>query len=142
MNRLYTIELVFDIAAGMSSVNTFTLSNPNRKFKLKTVNFNVKLKDIAGDIVPLELNTKVDFYLDITPQNTPFARQFENLLVPANVASNGAKITLYRPQQLKIDSGFISDNLLFMFKAGNLDGAKTFRVFCSIIVEIEDISWI
>lgn len=142
MNRLYTIELVFDIAAGISSVNTFTLSNPNRKFKLKTINFDVKIRDIAGDYIPLEINTKVDFYLEVTPTNTPFARQFEKPTVPANVASNGAKITLYRPQQLKIDSGFISDNLLFMFKAGNLDGAKAFRVFCSIIVEIEDISWI
>jgi hypothetical protein len=140
-NRVYTVTLHGGAAAGGANQNhQFLLKNENRTALLKSIAFDIRLATVVPDtILPLEQNTTQHFGLSVIGVQGNFANIFQDFTVPGVVVANGSQFDFYRPGQIKLDSFFIRNNLLFAFNYYNNDALIAYEYFASIIVEIQDL---
>lgn len=141
-NRVYTLVLQQTVLPGALGGTAFQINNENRTALLKSIALDINIREFGAPfrIMPLEQNVNQEFLLEIQalPVGSLFAQIFQDIVNPIVIA-NGDFIQIYKPQQLKFESFFIRNNLLFNFTYTNRDVLVSWMYSASIIVELEDI---
>jgi len=91
------------------------------------------------DNIPLGNNTVAEYELSIISQPAGTLIASPIIAPTGTVIANGSQITLYRPQQLQLDSLFCVNDIIAIFNITNRDLINTIRYYASVLIEIEEL---
>jgi len=136
-NQIFATDFTLQVPVGGLAC-AFYLNNAGREFKLKSVTFDVKLTDTAGNYLPWERNTTQDVELKIGVDGAIplFAKCFEDHAPAPLFLRNGNLVTLYRPKQIFFENWFIANSIKFNYACVNNDLAAYYHKV-SVQAEIE-----
>jgi hypothetical protein len=121
----------------------FDLFNFNRRFKLNSVLFDIRIWEmVTTEPFPLEQNITQEFWLMLSalPLGDNMAQHFELPIVGAGViTNNGNAFQIYRPGQYFFDSLYIQNALRFSFLYNNRDILLAYGYDLQVCANIEDI---
>lgn len=140
--RPFTINCAIPVAAAGTGSFTFELNNQNKRFKLRSVLFDLQLfETVSGLILPIANNTSQMFYLLMRSLEVPanFAQNFDFISGAGAIAYNGSGSVIYTPGQYFFNSLNILNDLRFTFTYANNDALLDYTYNLNCFVEIEDI---
>jgi hypothetical protein len=142
MNKLYSFQFNDPIAPGGGGGGVvFDLNNQGRRFKLKSVCWDIRVIDTVTNFTLVgDLLTTQRMALYFTPL-IGFSNPYLNIVPVAagNIMTNGQGFAMYQPgNQWKFDSGAGLNVITFAYDHFNF-GANNINYNLSVTVEIEDI---
>jgi hypothetical protein len=137
-NKVYCTYLQRVMAPASLTVKNFSISNPGRKLKLKSVLLDWRCENVTtNQIIPFEQNTTNYVQLAIGVAGTKIASTFTDIGVPA-WTSNGGQFIITRPEQYAFNSFYAANSIDFVLLMENRDAINQSQNYISIIVEIEE----
>jgi len=140
-NRVYTAAFQNIVLPGAAANVTFQINNFNRLSKLKSIFFDIRIRDNASNL-PLQLeNNNTQLYQLVVNSfpASPFAQIYE-AVVGAVIFANGVQFIMRRPGQLIFDSFHIPDTMGLAFNYTNYDLIQTYVYEVTVVTEIEDVN--